>query len=462
MRQIVGSLDAPLPTFDTYPVPAAAGQSDVGFLVVAVPRSPSAPHAVLVNGALRYPRRNGTTTYYLSEPEVAQAYQARAAGLAARLARLDDAWNRGVARLRRDGRGWLALALVPQTPGAMRMDRPCYLAFQQRWGGKEPYILRNGSQFSATSIDQGLLHADGGGGDDVDDWLSLDMHADGSGFFASVVGVARDRMGQPSDEVLVNDQLLSVAVLSGLNLLAEHARDTAASSGTALLRATIYPVSNDQPVQLGYTWKWCPPPTVPVLAPPRLTTSTRPRTLMRWPLRAAIWWRRRPTLLTDSVRRSGRPSSRCSPTMARYVRASSRVPPTRCVPGQTETASKCPRAPPSVNVLGRTGTGLPLGRSGAVGRLRAPALDGVISEPRGGMGVCRSRPASESIHPSRPARGPPISESPGVDVVRDESVPVVVQSAQHHTPVASVERACEDRAYAPLRIPWTGGRRIGQ
>lgn len=69
MQQIVASLVSPMPTFDVVPIlDAAADAGSRGFLLVAVPRSAGAPHAVLVNNSLRYPKRNGSTTRYLSEP----------------------------------------------------------------------------------------------------------------------------------------------------------------------------------------------------------------------------------------------------------------------------------------------------------------------------------------------------------------------------------------------------------
>lgn len=133
IRQVVGSLAAPMPTFDAFLVPAeTAGASpsgdevpsasaSTGFIVLAVPRSPGAPHAVLVNESLRYPRRNGATTRYLSEAEVADAYQARATGLAGRRQRLDDVWRVGLDRL--DVQDipthlwdWATLARVPVEP----------------------------------------------------------------------------------------------------------------------------------------------------------------------------------------------------------------------------------------------------------------------------------------------------------------------------------------------------------
>jgi hypothetical protein len=65
-----------MPVFDIMRLedPARPGH---GFVLIAVLRSPLAPHAVIVNDGLRYPRRNGATTRYLSEPEVAAAYRDR-------------------------------------------------------------------------------------------------------------------------------------------------------------------------------------------------------------------------------------------------------------------------------------------------------------------------------------------------------------------------------------------------
>src|SRR5437667_8962258 len=70
MRQIVTSNVAPVPRFDIHRVPETSGAS-TGFYLVAVPRSPDAPHAVRVNDALKYPRRDGARTRWLSESEVA-------------------------------------------------------------------------------------------------------------------------------------------------------------------------------------------------------------------------------------------------------------------------------------------------------------------------------------------------------------------------------------------------------
>ena len=91
MRQVVAGIVSPLPNFDIIAVPALAEPDEEGgssaprdgsggghgFYLIAVPPSPTRPRAVHVNEALRYPKRNGATTRYLSEPEVAAAYRDR-------------------------------------------------------------------------------------------------------------------------------------------------------------------------------------------------------------------------------------------------------------------------------------------------------------------------------------------------------------------------------------------------
>lgn len=89
MLQVVASLTAPLPVFDIVPVedPARPG---TGFYLIAVPRSPRQPHAVLVNDALGFPRRNGSTMRYLSEGEVEAAYRDRFRTAGAQAIRSDE------------------------------------------------------------------------------------------------------------------------------------------------------------------------------------------------------------------------------------------------------------------------------------------------------------------------------------------------------------------------------------
>jgi hypothetical protein len=80
----VAELVHPTPVLDTVPVedPLQPGN---GFMLIAVPRSLMAPHAVKVDVGPGYPRRYGTTTTYLSEAQVASAYRDCFAGFQDRL-----------------------------------------------------------------------------------------------------------------------------------------------------------------------------------------------------------------------------------------------------------------------------------------------------------------------------------------------------------------------------------------
>src|SRR5260370_21739102 len=128
IHQIAASLVAPLPVFDVLPVgnPVEPGH---GLLVIAVPAS---PRAVTVNEGLRFPVRHGTTTRYLSEPEVATAYRerfSRAYGTAerARLIETNAAWR----MKRADDHCWLLISLVPDILSDLLIDHAALAAAQR-------------------------------------------------------------------------------------------------------------------------------------------------------------------------------------------------------------------------------------------------------------------------------------------------------------------------------------------
>jgi hypothetical protein len=127
IRQVISSRIAPAPAIEVYYLPENNGDAD-GVVVVVVPPSSLGPH--MVEG--RYPRRDGTTTGLLSEPEVARAYARRA--VLAELPRassdlLDDvAQLPGLpparARSVHAGFGQLQCAIRPANSGAVHPSAP--------------------------------------------------------------------------------------------------------------------------------------------------------------------------------------------------------------------------------------------------------------------------------------------------------------------------------------------------
>src|SRR5215212_9838254 len=87
MKQAAAELSAPHVAWDVRAVQRGAA---TGFYLLVVPPSSYRPHAVRVNKALRYPRRDGAHTRYLSESEVADMYHDRFRGADARVNRLEQ------------------------------------------------------------------------------------------------------------------------------------------------------------------------------------------------------------------------------------------------------------------------------------------------------------------------------------------------------------------------------------
>jgi hypothetical protein len=256
IRQVVAAGVAPVPAFDVIAVPDDPDATH-GFYVLAVERTQAAPHAVLVNDGFRYPRRNGATTRYLSEPEVAEAYRARLAGLAGQRARVEQVWRDGTAALDTTEEAWVAVALVPDVLGAFRVNRAASRRFEKEARERLPTVVNLGFQTWRTSVGRGFLAADGtsGGGSSGSRWFRYELHADGAGFFAVGVGwLRRGQQGQmlESPSMAVDDEHLTIGVLSALVRLGSHSRDSAAASGSAAIRAGLYGLRPDAPASLSH------------------------------------------------------------------------------------------------------------------------------------------------------------------------------------------------------------------
>lgn len=237
---------APSPTFDVLQIENPQ-QSGHGFMLIAVPRSPMGPHAVLVNEGLRFPRRSGTTTIYLSEPEVASAYRARFAGLQSRFDDLTRYEHDLLARLDISELTYVAVTLVPDLGGDFTIDMRTMRAFQQEMVGCQPMVLSGGSSWQRASVASRRLVADGTMNDDAKSkWLACELHESGAGSFAAAVDQRRaDVTASQLDELSVVN-----VVWSGLRFPARHARDRAAAGGSAAARATVWPVSEEHPARL--------------------------------------------------------------------------------------------------------------------------------------------------------------------------------------------------------------------
>jgi Schlafen, AlbA_2 len=256
MSQIIASLTAPMPEFAIQPVEDPAN-SGTGFLLVSVPRSPRQPHAVLVNEGLRYPRRNGSTTRYLAEAEVAAAYRDRFFSLGAQTDRADEVEHELLNRLLIGRLPWVVVSLVPDLAGDYVIDAAARRAFRGEMNMVDPHVVPRNLNWLRFSVGRRRLIADGTMRDGNEaEYLGTELHSDGSGAFASVVpNLNEGRVGISDEkEQLLDDESIALVIMSGLRFLARHARDRTAAGGEALVRVQLYPVGLEYPrLRLGHS-----------------------------------------------------------------------------------------------------------------------------------------------------------------------------------------------------------------
>lgn len=242
IRQVVAAGVSPLPDFDVLPVANPAGVGN-GAVLIAVPGSPQRPHAVLVNQALRYPKRNGTTITYLTEPDVAQEYSERGRRAQTVRTRLVECERDLLATINPEI-AWtsVVVTLVPAIPGDFLVDAASFQKFNRATVGTAPGVLRRqGLNWERTGVAAGRLTAFSG--HEFKPVLATQLHQDGAGTYA--VALAED----PPRPVQLLDEDVVESLLSGLRWLGRHSRDRAATGGSATVRVTLWPL-DERPVEL--------------------------------------------------------------------------------------------------------------------------------------------------------------------------------------------------------------------
>jgi hypothetical protein len=222
-----------------------------GFVIIAVTRSPRAPHALQVDKELtwRYPKRHGTSTRFLSATEVATAYRnswAAEAHLGERLAQVTAEATQHLDLTE----GWLLLTLAPQLPGDLILTAEVAQQFHDQWQDRQALLTMSGLQFARTGVRRRKLTADGAHIGDQAQWASLEMHCDGCGAYAIKLhdtGSAEPaRASDGQRPTMISDQMIAGGVLTALVRLGAHARDRTAAGGNALIRATLIPPHQGQ------------------------------------------------------------------------------------------------------------------------------------------------------------------------------------------------------------------------
>ena len=122
---------------------------------------------MLVNDSLRFPRRNGSTTVYLSQPEVRAAYFTQFIAEHDRAAQLEVVEADLLADLDTSTQVFAVVTLIPDLGGSMTIDTGAVKAFQAETIGRSPLITNiSGINWMRAQVGPGRLIADGSRGND--------------------------------------------------------------------------------------------------------------------------------------------------------------------------------------------------------------------------------------------------------------------------------------------------------
>ena len=220
----------------------------LGFLLIAVQRSSQAPHAIVgapitaAEQALRFPRRSGSRTEWLTETAVATAYYRRFAAVTETERRLDTIEREALSALPQSNRPHLLVALTAEVPGDMPITQASYERYRdelRRWNSLMSIL--KGTRFHEVRIGARRIAAANPGGASV----RCELHRDGSGAF---VVRLQEKPVDSGEYHSVEPSELVLSLISGLQLLGSHARDRAAALGTLIIRASLMDSPHTHPL----------------------------------------------------------------------------------------------------------------------------------------------------------------------------------------------------------------------
>jgi hypothetical protein len=216
-----------------------------GFLVIVVPQSLGAPHAVLRRDvdlpiALVYPVRDSTNTRWLSEYEIAVRYRDRYQSRGATEQRLGKVHAEGISRIQLHVAPWLTVSLVPIIAGsrgvgseALEAEKQFLASWRTRYGCPETSPF-----WSTPRVLPGIRRAI------ITDMIEYsgssryphsELHYGGAGFAATNGTFFTPGDGRSAVDDIAQDAM-EMQIMFAVLLLAHHAADTG-SSGECYVRA---------------------------------------------------------------------------------------------------------------------------------------------------------------------------------------------------------------------------------
>lgn len=237
IRQTAASLIVPHVHFEIRVVSSddIAGR---GYYLLLIPPSPLRPHAVRKDNDLRYPRRDGTTTRWLSEAEVADMYRDRFRSTGDQIGRLEAILEEGRDQILVREDAWVVVALVPDIPGStsISLEKVNEIA---SWAAQFGSGVFWRGFFPTTPVASAGVRrfrvAPPSSRGDAPWWVYSELYVDGAGFAAHRLHDPRQQE-DPKDSWIVNIDLL-MALARSIKLLGRHAVENTGAAGDVVLEA---------------------------------------------------------------------------------------------------------------------------------------------------------------------------------------------------------------------------------
>jgi hypothetical protein len=256
MRQIAAGNIVPHLVFDVR-VLVSEDDPGRGYYLLIVPPSSLRPHAVRKGRDLRYPLRHGTTTRWLSEPEVADMYRDRFTVAGGQAGRLNRILAEGLDAMDLSEEAFVAVALVPTGAGSMSIDLARVAAVGE-WARTEigpanwfegffDAQARPGTPgVAAHRVTLTTIYETNG----PPGWVYVELYDDGAGFACHrLTDPRRGWQGGERPGAWILNVALLFQLARSLLLLGRHAGETCGAWGDALVEARVV---SEQPSRLAY------------------------------------------------------------------------------------------------------------------------------------------------------------------------------------------------------------------
>jgi Putative DNA-binding domain len=260
IHQIVANSIVPPLSIEVHPILDGSDSPERGYLLIVIPNSQLAPHAIPFNDNLRYVVRDGPRKRAMGESEVAQRYRARFNEAVSRDQRLGEIHDIATCDLDLEKpSAWLVLSAIPGDPGNLPINQQAVDETRQWFNRLQemvPYkrLLSDISHVFTTGVRRVIMREHPESNPDSERLNHGIAHLFGDGSVGLALKVSHLRRERETDKpVPISDENLCWMVCAGLLLIGQHS-DRCAASGELTLMCSLVSGSEMQITESRSVW----------------------------------------------------------------------------------------------------------------------------------------------------------------------------------------------------------------